>query len=343
MAAEAVVRLHLNENPYGPGRRVRQALARAGADAHLYPDLGPLRRALASLWGVGPELVTVGAGGDDILRRAVDATAGPIVVPWPSFSVYRMLAEARGRTLVRVDLDGERRPDPEAIAAAAAAQGRPGTVLIANPNNPTGVGRRREELMAMAAAMPSWLVVIDEAYAEFRSPVEPMADVASWPPNAVVARTLSKLHGLAGLRVGYAVGPGWALRAVARMGDEMSVGTLAAAAAVAAVTDRARLKRVRAAILGRRERLAAGLSARGFRVAPSETNFLLVEPPPGLDALAWAEALRERGVRVRRGRDLGVEGALRVSVGSGPMQRRLFAAVDSVLAEVGAAAGHAQA
>jgi histidinol-phosphate aminotransferase len=166
------LRLHLNENPYGPGRRVRAALRAAAGEAHHYPDLEPLVADLATLWTVAPAQVTVGAGGDDILRRAVDATAGAVVAPWPSFSVYPILAAARGRDFVRVPLDAGGRANPTLLAAVVRDQGRPGTLLIANPNNPTGAARARAEFLAMAAEMPAWLVVIDEAYGDFRSPAE---------------------------------------------------------------------------------------------------------------------------------------------------------------------------
>ncbi len=325
-------RLHLNENPYGPGRRVKDALRRTVAQAHLYPDLASLRQDIGALWGVGPDDVAVGAGGDDILRRAVDATAGAVVSPWPSFGIYRMLAQARGRTFATVDLDAGLAADPGALAAAAEGQGRPGTILLANPNNPTGGARPRADYLAMAAALPGWLVVIDEAYGEFREEVEPTAGVRHWPPNVVVAKTFSKLQALAGLRVGYAVGPGWALRAVSRLGDEMAVGTLAAAAARAALADGARLARVRAASLGRRRQLIAALSARGFRAPPSQTNFVLAMPPPGVDADELRQALWREGIRTRRGADLGAPGHIRISLGSGPQQRRLLATLDRLLA-----------
>lgn len=331
MPEDRVLRLHLNENPYGPGRRVRAALAAAAADAHIYPDLGPLVADIAALWGVEPAGVTVGAGGDDILRRAVEATAGAVVAPWPSFSVYPILARARGRVFATAPPDGAGAADPDALAELALGQARQGTVLLANPNNPTGVGRPREAYIALARRLPGWLVVVDEAYADFRKSLEPTAGVDGWPENMVVARTLSKLHGLAGLRVGYAVGRGWAIRAVAEMGDEMSVGTLAAAGARASLADTGRLRRVRQASLGRRRQMTDLLVDMGFAVGASETNFLLVRPPAGVDADRLWEGLRGQGVRVRRGRDLGVPGALRFSLGSGPQVRTLMRVLRLVL------------
>lgn len=331
MSEDGETRLHLNENPYGPGRKVKAALRRAMDDTRLYPDLLPLREDIGALWGVGAEEVAVGAGGDDILRRAVDASAGAVVSPWPSFSVYRLLAEARGRTFVTVDLDAGLSADPTALAHAADAQGRPGTILLANPNNPTGGARPRGDYLAMAQALPGWLVVVDEAYGEFRDVVEPRSGVREWPANVVVAKTFSKLQALAGLRVGYAVGGGWALRAVARMGDEMAVGTLAAAAARAAIADRDRLARVRRASLGRRRQLTDALRARGFTVPDSQTNFVLARPPAGVDADALRDALGREGIRTRRGSDLGAPGHIRISLGSGAQQRRFVRTLDRLL------------
>jgi histidinol-phosphate aminotransferase len=333
MPERGEMRLHLNENPYGPGRRVKAALRHAVAEAHLYPDLLPLRTDIGARWGVGPEEVAVGAGGDDILRRAVDATAGAVVAPWPSFSVYRILASARGRTFATSELTADLAADPAALRRVAEAQGRPGTILLANPNNPTGGARPRADYLAIAAALPAWLVVIDEAYGEFRAEVEPQGGVAEWPENVVVAKTFSKLQALAGLRVGYAVGPGWALRAVARMGDEMAVGTMAAAAARAALADASRLARVRALSLGRRRQLTEALRARAFRVGDSQTNFLLAQPPAGIDADELRAALAQEGIRTRRGADLGAPGQIRLSLPSGPQQRLLLATLDRLLAE----------
>ena len=334
---EATLRLHLNENPYGAGRRVRKALERAAADAHVYPDLKPLCADIAAMWGVDADQVTVGAGGDDILRRAVDVSAGPVVAPWPSFSVYPILARARGRVFATVPPDDHGAADPDTLAELALSQARPGTVLLANPNNPTGGGRPREAYIAMARRLPAWLVVVDEAYADFRDVLEPTAGVDTWPENMIVARTLSKLHGLAGLRVGYAVGRGWGIKAVTDMGDEMSVGTLAVAGARASLADTARLGRVRAVSLGRRRQMTRLLMDLGFEVGPSETNFLLVRPPEGVDADRLWERLRQEGVRLRRGRDLGVPGALRISLGSGPQVRTLMTVLSRLVAAAGAA------
>jgi histidinol-phosphate aminotransferase len=180
-------------------------------------------------------------------------------------------------------------------------------------------------------------VVVDEAYGEFRDVVEPMSGVRDWPENVVVAKTFSKLQALAGLRVGYAVGGGWALSAVARLGDEMAVGTLAAAAARAALADGERLRRVRLASLGRRRQLIAGLRARGFAVRDSQTNFVLARPPAGTEADALRDELWREGIRTRRGADLGAPGHVRISLGSGPEQRALLAAIDRILAESAAA------
>jgi histidinol-phosphate aminotransferase len=331
MTAGDEIRLHLNENPYGPGRRVKAAVRDAAAIAHHYPDLGPLRRRIGALWGVSAEHVAVGAGGDDILRRAVEATAGAVVAPWPSFSVYRVLAAGRGRAFVTTELGPDLSADPEALLDAAERQGRPGTVLLANPNNPTGGARPREQYLDLATRLPGWLVVIDEAYGEFRDVPEATAGVADWPANVVVAKTLSKLQALAGLRVGYAVGPGWALQAIARLGDEMAVGTVAAAGALAALDDGVRLARVRRASIGRRRQLTEALRARGFDVPATQTNFVLVRPPIGVDADLLHAALGREGIRCRRGGDLGAPGRIRISLGDGPRQRRLLACLDAVL------------
>jgi histidinol-phosphate aminotransferase len=252
-----------------------------------------------------------------------------VVSPWPSFGVYRSLAEARQRPFVPVPLDARGAPCLPALEEALKGwTGSSGTVFVANPNNPTGTSVPVEELRAVAARHPRWLWVVDEAYVEFSTQPRGFQACLPLPANVAVVRTFSKVYALAGLRVGYAVGEGWALKALGRLGDPMPVSRPALAAALGALEDTRRRDRVVRAVRGRREELSQGLQKRGFSVHPSETNFLLVEPPPEVSAEELYGALRREGIRVRRGADLGFPGHLRISVGSGPQHRRLWAVLD---------------
>ena len=330
------VRLSANENPYGPGPRVLHAIQDALGHVSEYPDVAPLIRDLAARWQVPADCVTVGTGGDDLLRRAVDQAPGPVVAAWPGFGVYRVLAEARGKRFVHAELALDGSANPEALIRVGRlleGEGPAGVIFAANPNNPTGVATSREALLDVARALPNWLVVIDEAYAEFRDVPDPDVLPEPWPTGAIVVRTLSKVYGLAGLRVGYAVGRGWGIERMVRYGDDIPVGVLTVAAARAALSadNAARVARVRRTVVGRRAELTRELEARGFQVLPSQTNFVLATPPPGLDADALALALRERNILIRLGSRLSVPGRVRISVGSGPQQRALLEALDVVL------------
>lgn len=340
MTVARTVRLSANENPYGPGRIVKQALAEAIGHVSEYPDVATLASVIATRWDVPPTDVTVGTGGDDLLRRGVEWARGPVVAAWPGFGVYRDLAVARDKPFVAAPLA----PDGSASASALieigqrlSREGPAGVIFAANPNNPTGVATRRGELLRVARALPDWLVVIDEAYAEFRTVPDPEALGDDWPEGSVIARTLSKIYGLAGLRIGYAVGRGWGIAQMVRYGDAIPVGGLTVAAGRAALSpaNAPHIARVRRAVIGRRERLVQVLEGRGFSVVPSETNFVLATPPVGFDADIMARGLRGHGVIVRLGSRLSVPGTIRISVGSGWQERALRTALDSVMVRAG--------
>jgi len=338
------VRLSANENPYGPGRWVEAALRDAMRHVAEYPDVAALTRAVADRWAVPETCATVATGADDILRRAVDGTTGAVIAAWPGFGVYRDLAVARDRPFIAASLQADGSASAQALYAAARGEeergGAPGVLFAANPNNPTGVGTTRASLVDLARRLPAWLVIIDEAYADFRPVPDPERLDTPWPDNAVIARTLSKIYGLAGLRVGYAVGRGWGIEKLRRLGDPIPVGTLSVAAARAALdpANRTRLARVRRAVLGRRAQLMRALADRGFTVWPSETNFVLATPPPPVDADRLALDLRAQGVLVRLGSRLHVPGTIRISVGAGWQHRRLLHALDALLAASGVGA-----
>lgn len=338
MRVKRTIRLSANENPYGPGRLVRRALEGALERVSEYPDVASLTCDIAARWNLPDACATVGTGGDDILRRAVEQTDGPVVAAWPGFGVYRDLADARGRAFVPVTLAGDGSADAAnlvAVGRSLSEKGPPGVIFAANPNNPTGTGTSRDALADVARSLPGWLVIVDEAYAEFRDVPDPETLPTGWPEGAVIARTLSKLYGLAGLRVGYAVGRGWGIERLVRYGDSIPVGTLTVAAARAALApgNAARLRRVRRLVIARRHELIGALKKRGFSVHPSETNFVLATPPGACDADGMANTLRAMGVMVRMGSRLGVPGTIRISVGAGWQHRALYAALDEVMGD----------
>jgi histidinol-phosphate aminotransferase len=245
----------------------------------------------------------------------------------PSYSLYPVLAEIRGVRTVEVSLAGDFGwpGGPGAGTALEAARGC-SLFFMARPNAPTGVAYPRETVRAFCEGFDG-AVLIDEAYVDFAR--EHDMALAVRLPNVLVMRTLSKSYALAGLRLGYVVGARRLIGALFKLKDSYNVDRLAQRLAVAALRDRSYMRRTAARVRATRARLAAALAGRGFRVYPSETNFLWVRPP-GVAARRLCAALRRRGVLVRHfaGRRTGA--FLRITVGSEGEVERLRRALDGL-------------
>lgn len=325
-----------NTNRWGVPPHAAAALRALDAEAVTrYPTLytAPLKEALAHRLGVAPEMLVTGCGSDDLLDCAFRAFAEPdmvVAAPVPSFAMVPLFARGNALRYVGVPEDAAHQPDLDALLAA-----RPRILYLCTPNNPTGVPVARALLERAVAEAPG-LVVVDEAYAEFAgtSAVELLARA----DNLLVVRTCSKAYGLAGLRVGYAVGAPSVVLEVERARGPYKVSAPAERAALAAVRDDAAWVDEHVALaVAVRERLAVALRARGLSPLPSGANFVCV-PVPG--AVAVGQALRARGVAVRPFEGLPHVGdALRISVGPWEQMESLLGALDAVLAErAGAAA-----
>lgn len=325
-----------NTNRWGVPPHAAAALRALDAEAVTrYPTLytAPLKEALAHRLGVAPEMLVTGCGSDDLLDCAFRAFAEPdmvVAAPVPSFAMVPLFARGNALRYVGVPEDAAHQPDLDALLAA-----RPRILYLCTPNNPTGVPVARARLERAVAEAPG-LVVVDEAYAEFAgtSAVELLARA----DNLLVVRTCSKAYGLAGLRVGYAVGAPSVVLEVERARGPYKVSAPAERAALAAVRDDAAWVDEHVALaVAVRERLAAALRARGLSPLPSGANFVCV-PVPG--AVAVGQALRARGVAVRPFEGLPHVGdALRISVGPWEQMETLLGALDAVRAErAGAAA-----
>lgn len=326
--------LACNENPLGPSPLVIAALQEELTRIHRYPEANAasLRRSLAEQLRVSEEEVVVGNGASDLVEllvRTFCSGTQRAVFAEPSFVVYRLACLAHGVPFTEVALDGYVH-DLSAMARAVS----PGTglVFIANPNNPTGTYVGRKALAAFLGSMPrDVLVVLDEAYAEY-------ADAPDFPdglelrrehPNAIVVRTFSKIHGLAGLRLGYAVMPRELAEAVHRVRAPFTVSRMSHAAGLAALRDREHVDRSRALNRSERTFLQQQLSERGLRVVPSQANFLLVDL--GRPAAAVAEALLAQGVLLARTLP-ALRTMLRITVGTRSENERCLAALQAVLA-----------
>jgi histidinol-phosphate aminotransferase len=315
-----VVKLASNEGPYGPFPAALEALERAAAELNRYPDGGcyRLRAALAEAHGVRFEEVTVCAGADAVIGFVCQATLDPgdeVVTGWPSFVSYVLDPLKLAAVPVRVPLR-EQRFDLDGILEAITPRTK--LVFVATPNNPTGTMTARAELDDYFARVPDHvLTVIDQAYLEYvDDPGYPdaIAEYAKDGRRVLVLRTFSKIYGLAGLRVGYGVGPADVITAIGKVRRAFDVGTPAQEAALASLDETDELARRRAVNRQAMGDLDRVLRERGFAPAgPAVANFLFVEVG---DAAALADALLHEGVIVRPMGPFGAPGALRITAGT---------------------------
>ncbi len=329
-ADRTLIRLASNESTEPPSPRVREALERAYDDANLSPPtVPPLRHALAERFGVGPERVLVGAGSTELIDatlRAFVRAGDEVVLPRPSWPVYRRRLEALEATIIEVPLEaGERSYAYDVDALLEAVTSRTKVTIVCTPNNPTGNSMRLDDVRRCAEAGP--LLLLDAAYADFDEDADVMALVHE-SDRVVLARTFSKAYSLAGLRVGYVVGDARVLDYVDRfLVPGSSVSSAALHAGLAALEDEAYRVRQVERIRSERERVTAALRTLGVRAFESRGNFVAVdasERPGGAKALA--AAILARGVVVRVMDDRLV----RITVGR-PAEN------DALLAAVGAA------
>lgn len=326
-----VVKLASNENPLGAGSLAREAVARALGDLHRYPDASALRlrERLAAHLGVPRGEVVHGNGSNELIELLVRAFTTPahhVVFPDPSFVVYRMACMAQGVPFSAVPLR-DHQHDLQAMAAAIRPETR--LVFLCSPNNPTGtIVEPRALERFLREVPPRVIVVLDEAYVEY---VDSPGHVdgcrlRDTRERLVVLRTFSKIHGLAALRVGYAVAPEGLATYLDRVRAPFNVGTLGQVAAIAALDDADHVERSRE--LNRRERaaLVPRLRDLGLGVVPSQANFLLVDlRRPAREVF---EAALRQGVILR---PLAASWA-RVTVGTQEENALLLEALGRVLA-----------
>ena len=336
LGLERVVKLASNEGPFGPFPEALEAIERSLPDLNRYPDGGAyrLRSALAERHGVSLDEVVVTAGADaaiGFLSQAVLEPGDEVVTGWPSFISYVLDALKLGAVPKRVPLR-DHRFDLEAMLAEVTPRTK--LVYICHPNNPTGTMNTRAELDAYFERVPEHvLTVVDQAYFEYIDhPDYPDAieEYAKAGRQVLVLRTFSKLYGLAGLRVGYAVGAAPVIEAIGKVRRAFDVNTVAQEAALASLLAPAeveRRRRVNAEGLVELERI---LRHEGLDPAPSVGNFLFVQV--GDEAAALNDALLREGVIVRPMGAFGDPTALRITVGT-PEETTFFAAaLASVLA-----------
>ncbi len=334
-SADDVVKLASNENALGPSPKALKALRAALRSAHLYPDGGAweLRRALAARLAVPMDRIFVGHGSNEILALLGHMYLEPgtsIVMADRAFAIYRLVANLYQAETLAVPMR-DYTHDLDAMLAAV----RPDTrlVFVANPNNPTGTMVGAEALDRFLGALPPHVTaILDEAYIELLPPdrqPDTLRYVREGRP-VFVLRTFSKTYGLAGLRVGYALGPEAGIAALNRVRQPFNVNSLGLAAARAALDDDDYVARTRRLVARGLRQLERGLRELGLTFVPSVVNFLLVEVG---DGRAVFDALQRKGVIVRPMDGYGLPRFVRVTVGRARENRRFLEALREVRAE----------
>jgi histidinol-phosphate aminotransferase len=326
--------LNSNENPYGPSPKALAALVAANPVANRYPDDAEdgMRTAIAKHHGVTPEQVVLGCGSSEILQMADLAFTGPgrkAVAAEPTFEAVLRFAKVLRAQPVTVPLSADFRHDLGKMAAAC--QAGAGLVYVCNPNNPTGTIVSGDELARFASSVPtSTTILVDEAYAHFvEDPSFRTAlDLVAKHPNVVVARTFSKIYGMAGLRLGYAVGSKERVGELAKYATSSNANAAVLAAARASLDDPDLVSRQRRLLNDTRRWLVAQMNREGRRTIPSHTNFVMIDI--GGDVKPVIQAFRDRNILVGR-RFPSLPNWLRVTIGTTDEVKTFAAALQEIV------------
>ncbi|MBI3669194.1 MAG: histidinol-phosphate transaminase [Acidobacteria bacterium] len=331
---DGVIRLDSNENPYGPSPKALEAMTRSQRVAARYPDSleERMREALAKLHGVEPDNVLLGCGSSEILRMADMAFLGSgknVVVAEPTFEAVLAYARVTRAQRVKVALTADFRHDLDRMAAAC--NEATGLVYVCNPNNPTGTIVTRDELVAFLGRVPqSTIILVDEAYHHFVE--DPCyASAFEWlgqVPNLVLARTFSKVYGMAGMRLGYAVGTKENIRAMREHVLSNNANAAVLEAGLASLADPGHIPQQRKLNNDTRHWLCSELERDARRYIPSEANFVMIDV--GGDVKPVIEQFHRRRILVgRKFPSLG--NWLRVSIGTRRETQAFLAALREIV------------
>jgi histidinol-phosphate aminotransferase len=333
-----LVKLASNESPYPPLPAVTAAIQRALETLNRYPDPSypPLRKRLSERYGVPVSRIALGNGSCDILLAAGDALLEPgaeLVYAWPSFSVYPHLSAASGATAITVALDAQECHDLPAMLREITVATR--LVIVCNPNNPTSTALPLADIAGFLDEVPSRVcVILDEAYCDFNLLDDPEASIELLDahPNLVLLRTFSKVYGLCGLRVGFALcGSEEIPRALDQVRQPFYCNALAQAGAIEALAHQDAVTDRVTRTIAERITVDERLRALGLVPAESQANFCWFHLGQDRDEQAVMTGLAQRGVLVRGGGALGREGALRVTYGTSEENARFLEALGEVL------------
>jgi histidinol-phosphate aminotransferase len=320
--------LNWNEDLFGPPQTALDAAAAALRDVSRYPEraFADFRDAVAAWRGVPSAGVIPAHGAQALIGSVASAfieNGTRVVIPKLTYGLYAQVSAAAGGAVTRVEPAGDGLAiDVEAVAAAARASGAR-LVWLCDPNNPTGLLISRDAWSWLLGEIPSDCVVVaDEAYMDFADPelrADRQQDVAQGRP-VIVIRSFSKIFGLAGLRLGYAIADPAVARLLDVVQEPFNVNRVALAAGTAAVAAPGFVTQRRAEVAAARDALAGALDGSGIRVYPSQANFVLVEL--GIDDGPVCDELVRRGLLIRGGHDFGLPGFARLTVGPPPVMLR---------------------
>ena len=339
-ARSDAILLDSNENPLGPGRAAMEALTRAFVDAGRYPtnarpSMGDLREAMARRNSVKPENVSMGSGSWELLRIAVrlyTSSSRPLVTAAPTFEMPEKMADQLGIGVRRVPVDKDGRIDLDGMAQAARWAG---LVFLCNPNNPTSTVHSSRAVADFIARVgqesPETAILVDEAYHDYVTDpgYATAVPIALERPNVIVARTLSKAYGMAGMRVGYAIGQKHTIDNFNRWGITFNQNSLAVAAAIATLDDVAHIEAERARNTEARAFTTRIFKDMGFRVMDSQANFVFVDI--GRPAKGFKEDCARRGIMVGREFPPLQKTHARVSIGTIDEMQRAGVVIAEVL------------
>ena len=312
------LRLDFNENTLACSPRVAEALAAITTGALTrYPERAPVEALCAAKLGLAPEQILLTNGVDEAIHVLCQTwldESSEILLPVPTYSMYKVYASAIGAKIVTVQANANFSFPFDQVLAAITPRTR--IVALANPNSPTGSTLTREQILALAAAAPHAMVLADEAYFHFfgETVLDQVGDSPRHVPNLVVARTFSKAYGLAGLRLGLLAASSEAMHWMRRVISPYSVNALALACLPAALADDAYLTWYVDEVKAARADLASSLETLGVPFWPSQANFLLLEIGP--KHREFVRSMHEQGILVRdRSADPGCQGCVRVTIG----------------------------
>jgi histidinol-phosphate aminotransferase len=331
-----LVKLASNETPFAPHPQVLEAVEAQLRTLNRYPDpaKATLRRRLSERTGVSPERIAIGNGSCELLLAGAEAMLEPgaeVVYAWPSFSIYPHLAAMTGGRAIEVPLNQAQEHNLDAMVSEVTVATR--MVIVCNPNNPTATALPQAAIDDFLSAIPRHMaVLLDEAYIEFCATQDPDDSLVLLKkhPNLVLLRTFSKVYGLCGLRVGYALGSEEFRLAVDRVRQPFSVNALALAAATEALNHQDEVERRVEQTVVERVHVESELEERGFETTDSQANFSWVSLGER-DEDEIVDGLAKLGVIVRAGRALGQEGWLRVTYGTRHENDRFLAALDQLV------------